>query len=93
MPSGNSTAVVSAASELILKPNAIVTQITVSTRPSGQCSANTMPAAVLLPLGMLYTMGPGAYAWASVVIALLLFWRHRVNIRQLLSGRERPIGQ
>jgi len=56
-------------------------------------SLAALTTAVLLPLGMLYTMGPGAYAWASVVIALLLFWRHRVNIRQLLSGRERPIGQ
>jgi len=26
-------------------------------------------------------------------MALLLFWRHRTNIRQLLSGRERTIGQ
>ena len=56
-------------------------------------SLAALTTAVLLPLGMLYAMGPGAYAWASVVIALLLFWRHRVNIRQLLSGRERPIGQ
>jgi len=56
-------------------------------------SLAALTTAVLLPLGMLYTMGPGAYAWASVVIALLLFWRHRVNIRQLLSGRARPHGQ
>ena len=56
-------------------------------------SLAALTTAVLLPLGMLYAMGPGAYAWASVVIALLLFWRHRVNIRQMLSGRERPIGQ
>jgi len=56
-------------------------------------SLAALTTAVLLPLGMLYAMGPGAYAWASVVIALLLFWRHRVNIRRLLSGRERPIGQ
>jgi glycerol-3-phosphate acyltransferase PlsY len=27
------------------------------------------------------------------VIALLLFWRHRANIRQLMSGGERTIGQ
>jgi len=26
------------------------------------------------------------------VIAALLFWRHRTNIRQLLAGRERSIG-
>ena len=56
-------------------------------------SLAALTTAVLLPLGMFYAIGPGAYAWASVAIALLLFWRHRVNIRQLLSGRERPIGQ
>src|SRR5512141_787740 len=52
-----------------------------------------LTTAVLLPLGMLYSMGPGMHAWISVAIAALLFWRHRANIRQLLSGRERPIGQ
>jgi glycerol-3-phosphate acyltransferase PlsY len=56
-------------------------------------SLAALTTAVLLPLGVLYTMGPGAYAWASVAIAVLLFWRHRVNIRQFMSGRERPIGQ
>ena len=56
-------------------------------------SLAALTTAVLLPLGVLYTMGPGAYAWASVAIAVLLFWRHRVNIRQLMAGRERPIGQ
>jgi glycerol-3-phosphate acyltransferase PlsY len=56
-------------------------------------SLAALTTALLLPLGMFYAKGPGAYAWASVVIALLLFWRHRTNIRQLLSGRERSIGQ
>jgi glycerol-3-phosphate acyltransferase PlsY len=28
-----------------------------------------------------------------VAISLLLFWRHRANIRQLVSGSERPIGR
>jgi glycerol-3-phosphate acyltransferase PlsY len=27
-----------------------------------------------------------------VPLALLLFWRHRANIRQLVEGRERSIG-
>jgi glycerol-3-phosphate acyltransferase PlsY len=56
-------------------------------------SLAALTTAVLLPLGMFYTMGPGPHAWTSIAIALLLFWRHRANIRQLLSGRERPIGQ
>jgi glycerol-3-phosphate acyltransferase PlsY len=28
-----------------------------------------------------------------VPIAALLFWRHRVNIRQLMAGSEKPIGR
>ena len=43
-------AVTSAASELIFNPNAIVSQITVNMSASGQCNANTMPAAVATPL-------------------------------------------
>ena len=56
-------------------------------------SLAALTTALLLPLGMFYSTGPGTYAWASVAIAALLFWRHRVNIRQLMAGRERPIGQ
>ena len=51
-----------------------------------------LTTAALLPLGMFY-LRPGTYAWVSVAIALLLFWRHRANIRQLLSGRETTIGR
>jgi acyl phosphate:glycerol-3-phosphate acyltransferase len=56
-------------------------------------SLAALTTAVLLPLGLFYVRGPGAEAAAGVVMALLLFWRHRTNIRQLLSGRERTIGQ
>jgi glycerol-3-phosphate acyltransferase PlsY len=56
-------------------------------------SLAALTTAVLLPIGVFYMLGPGPYAWVSVVIAALLFWRHRGNIRQLLAGRERSIGQ
>ena len=56
-------------------------------------SLAALTTAVLMPLGMFYTMGPDRYAWISVAIAALLFWRHRTNIRQLFGGHERPIGQ
>jgi glycerol-3-phosphate acyltransferase PlsY len=55
-------------------------------------SLAALVTAALMPLGMFYTFGPAPVAWATLVIALLLFWRHRNNIRQLLSGRERSIG-
>jgi glycerol-3-phosphate acyltransferase PlsY len=51
-----------------------------------------LTAALLFPLGVLYVEGPTLMAAVSVVIALLLFWRHRANIAQLLAGGERRIG-
>ncbi|HSV19261.1 MAG TPA: glycerol-3-phosphate 1-O-acyltransferase PlsY [Casimicrobiaceae bacterium] len=49
--------------------------------------------ALLLPFGLFYVLGPSAVAWTGVPIALLLFWRHRANIAQLLAGGERRIGR
>jgi acyl phosphate:glycerol-3-phosphate acyltransferase len=56
-------------------------------------SLAALTAAVLMPLGMFYVKGPDLVAWAMVPIALLLFWRHRENIRQLVTGQERTIGR
>jgi glycerol-3-phosphate acyltransferase PlsY len=50
-------------------------------------------AAVLMPVGLYYQTGPSAATGACLVIAALLFWRHRSNIRALLAGSERPIGR
>lgn len=52
-----------------------------------------LTTAALLPPGAFYVFGNSPVAWASVAIALLLFWRHRTNIRQLLAGRETTIGR
>lgn len=52
-----------------------------------------LTAAALLPLGAFYAFGNALISWAMVVICLLLFWRHRANIRQLVSGTERTIGR
>jgi len=56
-------------------------------------SLAALTTATLLPLGAFYVFGNSSLAWASVAIALLLFWRHRSNIRQLLAGRETTIGR
>lgn len=55
-------------------------------------SLAALTVALLLPLGMLYVKGPTPVAWTMVPIALLLFWRHRENIRGLFGGKERRIG-
>jgi acyl phosphate:glycerol-3-phosphate acyltransferase len=56
-------------------------------------SLAALTTAALLPFGAFYAFGNSWAAWATVPIALLLFWRHRNNIRQLLDGKERPIGR
>jgi glycerol-3-phosphate acyltransferase PlsY len=55
-------------------------------------SLAALTTAALLPPGAFYVFGNSTLAWATVAIAVLLFWRHRTNIRQLLSGRETTIG-
>lgn len=56
-------------------------------------SLAALTAATLMPLGGFYFFGNSLTAWSLVVIAALLFWRHRANINKLLGGRERPIGR
>jgi glycerol-3-phosphate acyltransferase PlsY len=56
-------------------------------------SLAALTTAALLPPGAFYVFGNSPLAWATVAIALLLFWRHRTNIRQLLTGRETTIGR
>jgi glycerol-3-phosphate acyltransferase PlsY len=56
-------------------------------------SLAALTTAALLPFGAFYVFGNRPTAWAMGAISLLLFWRHRSNIRQLATGRERRIGQ
>lgn len=56
-------------------------------------SLAALTTAALLPIAMFYVEGNALAAWAMLPIAALLFWRHRTNIRQLLAGKERVIGQ
>lgn len=56
-------------------------------------SLAALTAALLLPLGAFFVFGNTLTAWAMVPISVLLFWRHRANIRQLVAGRERTIGR
>jgi glycerol-3-phosphate acyltransferase PlsY len=50
-------------------------------------------AAALMPLGMFYELGAVPVTFVMVVIAVLVFWRHRENIRKLVRGDERVIGR
>lgn len=56
-------------------------------------SLAALTAAAFAPLGAFYVFGNSPLAWAVVPISALIFWRHRANIRKLISGQERTIGQ
>jgi glycerol-3-phosphate acyltransferase PlsY len=56
-------------------------------------SLAALTAAVLMPIGAFWVFGNSLTAWAMVPIAVLLIWRHKANIRQLLEGKDRPIGR
>jgi glycerol-3-phosphate acyltransferase PlsY len=56
-------------------------------------SLAALATAALAPVGAFVVFGNAHTAWAMVAISLLLFWRHRSNIRQLLEGKERTIGR
>ena len=56
-------------------------------------SLAALTAAALAPIVTFYVFGNVPAAWAMVVVALLLVWRHKSNIRQLLEGKERSIGR
>ena len=55
-------------------------------------SLAALTTAALMPLGAFYVFGNRPAAWAMVPISMLLFWRHRSNVRQLLDGKESTIG-
>jgi acyl phosphate:glycerol-3-phosphate acyltransferase len=56
-------------------------------------SVASLAAAIAAPPLGLYVLGNWPAAWALFPIAALLVWRHRGNIRKLLAGEERRIGQ
>ena len=56
-------------------------------------SVAALTASLLSPIGAFYVFGNTLAAWIWVPIAALLVWRHRTNIQQLLTGKERSIGR
>ena len=55
-------------------------------------SLAALVAAMFAPAGAFYVFGNTLIAWTMVPIAALLFWRHRANIRSLITRNERQIG-
>ncbi len=56
-------------------------------------SLAALAATALSPLFVWYWLRHPAYIVGSVVLAVILFWRHRANIQRLLAGTESKIGK
>jgi len=56
-------------------------------------SLSALTAAVLAPAYVWFLLPGTAYFVMSVVLAALLVWRHRGNIRRLMKGEEGKIGK
>ena len=56
-------------------------------------SLSALVATALSPLYVWYWLRDPAYVAGSVVMAAILFWRHRGNIKRLLAGTETKIGK
>jgi glycerol-3-phosphate acyltransferase PlsY len=55
-------------------------------------SLSALVAAAIAPVYALLLGLPREWVWASLVMSLLLIWRHQSNIRNLLAGKESKIG-
>ncbi len=56
-------------------------------------SLAAMITAVLAPLYVYWLVPTSAYLVVTSLMSALLLWRHRSNMRNLISGRETKIGQ
>jgi acyl phosphate:glycerol-3-phosphate acyltransferase len=55
-------------------------------------SLGSLVATALLPLSLLLLKAPAAYLFLSLALGILVFWKHRENIRRLMAGRENKMG-
>jgi acyl phosphate:glycerol-3-phosphate acyltransferase len=58
-----------------------------------QVSLGSLAAATSLPIAALLWRAPTAYALYALVAAVLIWYRHRENIKRLLAGTEPTMGQ
>ncbi len=56
-------------------------------------SLSALSAAILTPFYTAWLTDSPSFLYLSVALSLLLVWRHRENIRNLIEGRERKIGE
>ena len=72
---------------------ASIVAFAIAVKLSGYVSLGSMVAAVVLPLALLFLVGPSSpVLWVSALVALFVFWTHRANIGRLRRGEENRFG-
>ncbi|MEJ2746115.1 MAG: glycerol-3-phosphate acyltransferase, partial [bacterium] len=56
-------------------------------------SLGSILAGLSIPLFMLLYHEPFAYVWFSLILAIALTLKHRGNMKRLIAGTERKLGQ
>lgn len=56
-------------------------------------SLSALIAAGFAPMYAFALFGIGPYTWLTVLLSLILIWRHKENIRNLMARREGAIGK
>ena len=58
-------------------------------------SLSSITAAILLPIFMFFNLGNASHPYfvISLIVSLLVIWKHRTNINRLLKGEESKINQ
>lgn len=56
-------------------------------------SLAALTATVISPVAAFFFMPYASWAWATAAIALLVLYRHKSNIQNLLAGKEGKIGE
>ena len=58
-------------------------------------SLSSISAAILLPVFMFFYIGNflSSYFLISLIVAILVIWKHRTNIKRLIKGEESKINQ
>jgi glycerol-3-phosphate acyltransferase PlsY len=55
-------------------------------------SLAALAASAAAPIYVMLMAGPREYVWVAGALSLLLFWRHKRNIQNLMAGTESKIG-
>lgn len=58
---------------------------------SGRASVGSLSASAVLPLAIWITGEPALFALFAVVFSIMIFWRHKENIKRLVNGSEPEI--